>query len=208
MDNGISINIEKYQRLLADFKSISSFGDVHEWSGRAEEEIEQLTSIIRGLDVEIARDSQILEKLKYEASKKMLGRLFGASSEEKELANRLEDYRHTKSELMKASHQLKDFIDFTPKSPEERESLLKELRKRKKELQEKKREITQVVRGPRLDKSKDEPMDTVFDRAAIERRKARYAREAELLEGETTSQSLSRQIAQVERDIEWVEKFN
>jgi hypothetical protein len=35
----------------------------------------------------------------------------------------------------------------------------------------------------------------------------RYAREAELLPQETTSASYTRQIAQLDRDIQWVEKF-
>lgn len=207
MDNTPQINDENLQELLTGILSLSVFADVREWSERAEVEVEQIKSYIRALDIENARDAQSLEKLKYERSKKMLGGLLGGSKEEKELSQRIEERRTSKSGLTKAINQLQDVIDFTPKSLEEKQSLLTELRGRKRMLQEKKREITQVVRGPRLNRAPEPETDTVFSAATRERRQARYDREAELKPGETTIASLTRQIEQAERDIQWVEKF-
>ena len=207
MNDSLNITIPELKELLDTLNEVSTFAGVKEWDKRVETEIERLQSIIRGLDIEIARDSEALEKIKYEQSKKVLGRLFGSSSETKELSVRLEERRQNKLEITKAIEHLQDFIDFTPKSSEEKEALLAELRKHKRELQEKKREITQVVRGPRMAKPKIEPTSTVFDAATLARRKAHYEREAELLPGETTATSLTRQIAQTDQTIAHVEKF-
>ncbi|MBI3167352.1 MAG: hypothetical protein HYZ22_02655 [Chloroflexi bacterium] len=207
MNDTLQIYDEGLQELLTGILSLSTFADVREWGERAEVEIEHIKSHIRALDIENARDSQSLEKLKYERSKKMLGGLLGGSKEEKELSQRFEDRKTSKSGLTKAINQLQDVIDFTPRSQEEKQSLLSELHQRKRTLQEKKREITQVVRGPRLNRPPELATDTVFSAATRERRQARYDREAEVKAGETTIAALTRQIEQAERDIQWVEKF-
>jgi len=199
---------EGLQELLSAMFSLATFADAKGWGEQATTEIERLKALLREMDVEIANDAQTLEKLKYERSKKMLGGLLGSSKEEKELAQRLEDRKSSKVSLNKAINQLQDMMDFTPRSPEEKEVLLAELRQRKRRLQEEKREITQVVRGPRMNKPQEAALvDHVFDIAARERRKARYDREAQLKAGETTIAALTRQIEQAERDLQWVEKF-
>jgi len=207
MNDAQKINDESNMKeLMSEFQTLSAFAEVKDWDKRAKSEIERISGIIRGLDIEIARDAQTLERLKYEQSKKTLGRLFGGGgSEEKTLTQRLEQYKRAKSELIKAEAQLYEAIDFTPKSPEEQKSLLNELRQRKKELQEKKREITTVMRGVRKEAP---PQDVVFDAVTINRRKARYDREAELLPQEKTAESISRQMEQIDRDIAWAEKFS
>lgn len=207
MNDALRTNDKELQNLLTDMLTLSTFAEVQEWGERAAVEIERLRSVIHELDAEIARDTQSLEKLTYERSKKMLGGLLGGGREEKELAQRLEDLKSSRGSLNKAVNRLQEVLDFTPRSLEEKESLLTELRKRKRKLQEEKREITQVVRGPRLNRPPDPNADAVVDTAARQRRQARYQREAELKPGETTVTALTRQIEQAERDIEWVEKF-
>lgn len=199
------VNIEE---IMSEFQTLSVFANAKDWCKRAASEIERISGIVRGLDIEIARDSQALERLKYEQSKKSLvGRLFGGGNDDEEtgLTKRLEEYKRAKSELIKTEMRLYEAIDFTPKSPEEQKSLLNELRQRKRDLQEKKREITTVMRGIRKEA---QPEDATFDAVTINRRKTRYDREAELLPQETTSASVNRQMAQVDRDIAWAEKFN
>ena len=207
MNDGLQIDEEQVQGLLEKIEGLSTYAEVREWGERAADEIERLRSILRGLDIEIARDAQALEKIKYEASKKLLGKLFGGGNEEKVLSRRVDEYKSAKTGLTAALNQLQDLIDISPRSVEEQQSLLAELRLRKKTLQEKKREITQVVRGPRMDKPQGGPVNKVFDAATLARRKARYDREAHLLPNETTSASLTRQLARVESDLLWVEKF-
>lgn len=198
------------QDLLTGMLSLSTFADAKEWSERALYEIGQLNQNTREIDEEVFRHTQALEKLQYERSKKMLGNLLGVGKEEKELAQQIEDLKTSKSGLSKAIHQLQEMMDFTPRSPEEKHALLTELRMRKRRLQEEKREITQVVRGPRLKQpheSLSEPLFSGASRERRERRKLRYAKEGRLKEGETTLAALTRQIEQVERDLQWVEKF-
>ena len=199
-------NIET-KELLANINEINTFSGVHEWEGRVQEETERLRSIIRGLDVEIARNTQELENLRYEQSKKMFGKLMGKSSEEKQFLAKLEEFKAAKSAMKSAIDELQDFMDFTPKTPEQKEELLKELRLHKKELQEKKREITQVVRSPRMIK-KQEPVNSVFDAESISRRKAHYEHDSHLLTNETTSDALSRQIVWIDETISRVEVFD
>jgi len=206
MNDALRIDDEGLQELLTGILRLSTFEDVCEWGEQAAVKVEHLKGIVRELDEEIARNTQSLEKLTYERSKKMLGGLLGSSKEEKELSQQIEDRKTTRSGLGKALNQLQEVLDFTPKSLEEKQSLLTELRARKRKLQEEKREITQVVRGPRLNRPPEPEADTVFD-AARERRKTRYKREAELKPGETTVAALTRQVEQAERDIQWIEKF-
>jgi phage-related minor tail protein len=214
MDDSQKINIDSHFRELMDkFNALSTFAEAKEWSIRAGNGVEQISGIIRALVMEIAQHTQTLERLKYEASKKpLVGRLFGggSSNEEKELTQQIEKYRQYKLELEKMVAQMQEAIDFTPKSPDEQRVLIKELRQRKKEVLEKKREITAVIRGPRrMDESQQNAQaDPGFDPAAAERRKARYTKDAEVSLQETTKTAIERQIAQLDRDILWVEKFN
>lgn len=207
MNTALRINDEELQELLTDMLALSTFADVQEWGSRAVIEIERLKGFTHELDEEIAHITQSLEKLTYERSKKILGGLLGGSKEEKELSQQLEDRKTARNGLSKAVNQLQEVLDFTPRSLEEKQSLLAELRGRKRKLQEEKREITQVVRGPRLNRPPEPIEEEVFSAAVRERRKARYQREAELKPGETTVAALTRQIEQTERDIEWVEKL-
>ena len=198
---------EGLQELLTRMLSLGTFSEAKDWGERAVIEIERLKGVLREMEAEIANQAQSLEKLKYDRSKKVLGGLLGISKEEKALVQQLEDRKTSKGGLSKAINQLQDMLDFTPRSPEEKQVLLVELRTRKRKLQEEKREITQVVRGPRMNKPQEALMDNVFDAASRERRKIRYNREAQYREGETTTADLTRQIEQAERDIQWVEKF-
>lgn len=210
MDDSQKINDEsKFAELMSEFAGLSTFAQVKEWNKRAVAEIERNAGIIRALDIEIARAAEELERVKYEkAQKSLVGRLFGgnAGDDEKEKTQRLEELRQSKAAALNAATQLQDSIDFTPTSPEQQKALIMELRLHVKELQEKKREITTVIRGPRASQPPN-PQATVFDVATLERRKARYAREAELRPQETTNEALKRQIAQTDLDIKRAEKF-
>ncbi len=202
-------NNDHLKEFISEFQTLSTFAEVEDWSKRAEDEIGRVSGFIRELDIEIARDAQALERVRYEhAQKPLIGRLFsGGNNEEKELSQRVENSRQYRLEKTRAVIQLQEFIDFTPKSSEEQKALVKELRQRKRELQEKKREITMVIRSPNTQPQKAQT-DNIFDAATLERRKVRYAKDAELLPQEITKAALDRQFAQIDRDIQWAEKFN
>jgi hypothetical protein len=98
-------------------------------------------------------------------------------------------------------------VDYTPHSPLERDCIIRELRLRKKGLQEQRREITQVAYGPRLRRTESVALPAGVDPVAFERRRARYARESERLPGEDAESTLHRQRTQVESALQWVEAF-
>jgi hypothetical protein len=210
MDDSQKVTVDNsFANLMTEFGALSTFAEAATWGRRAEAEIERIAGLVRAVNMDIAQQTQALDRLKYEQSKKLVGRLFGGgSNEEKELAQQIEKYKQDKSALENMLMRLQDAVDFTPGSPEQQSVLIKELRQKKKEIQEKKREITTVMRIVRSDtQPNDELAYAVFSAATLDRRKMRYAREAELLPQETTSASYTRQIAQLDRDIQWVEKF-
>lgn len=197
-----------FKELMDKFHALSTFAEVQSWRKLAGNGIEQISGIIRALNLETAQQTQTLERIKYEASKKLVGRLFGGSNEEKELTQQIEKYRQFKSDLESMVIQMQEALDFTPGSPDQQKELLKELRLRKKEIQEKKREITTVIRPARGIAQAQTEQPAVFDSATVDRRKARFTRDEELRPGEKTKDAMERQLAQIDRDILWVEKFS
>lgn len=209
MDTPQNLKLDNlFAALLDEAKKLSTFAEVKDWGIKAAAEIERVAGLLRALDLEIARQAQELERIKFEQTKKpLVGRLFGgASSEEKEVAQRIEAYRKSKTELAELSLQTQDLIDFTPASAEQQKNLQQDLRQRKREIQEKKREITTVIRSARPAAPKT--TDNVFDAETLKRRKARYTKSNQVLPHETMDDATKRQIQQVEQDIAWAEKFH
>lgn len=195
------------QSLLIEIEDLNTYEDAEALLPEVKRELEELQSLTRGLDIEVLRATQALKALKNEHRSGVLGKLFkGANKEEAELSAQVEEYRHKREEVHASLRRLQDALDYTPRSPQERECILMELRLRKKALQEHRREITHVTHGPRM-RVQRIALPPGVDPAAYERRKARYAREAERQPGETAEQALARQLAQVEQGLLWAEKF-
>ncbi len=204
-----NLNLEtRLEELAAKLQKAETFAEAAAWGNRAREEIERIQGLMRALDLKIAREAHELELLKLENAKKSLvGRLFGgASPEEKELAEKIENYRQAKVELTRAIQQLQEYMDFTPTSAEQQRKLLQELRLRRRQIQEQKREITTVLGTARPGAPK--PADETFDPASVSRRKARYARDSQVLPRETMEEATQRQLEQNARDIQWAERFH
>lgn len=194
--------------LLTELDDLHTYEDAEALLPEVEQELEGLKRLTRGLDVEIVRVTQALKVLKSERRSGVLGKLFkGSSKEEAELNAQLDEYRREREEVRASLNRLQDVFDFTPRSPLERECILKELRLRKKALQEHRREITHVTHGPRLMRVQTPALPAGVDPVAYERRKARYARDSERLPGEDAEQALARQLAQVDQALLWAEKF-
>lgn len=209
MEDSRNINTDSnLKKLMSEFQTLSTFAGVMDWGKKAGDEIERIAGIIRALDIEIARDAHELERIRYEQAKKpLVGRLFNkGSGEEKDIEQRIEQRRQEKTALEKETLQLQEAIDFTPKSADEKKVLMNELRQHKRQLQEKRREITTVIRGPRTELQ--QAPEPGFDAAAAKRRKARYARDSELREQEKSKDAMDRQLSQIDSDLLWVEKFN
>lgn len=193
--------------LLTEIEGLNTYEGAEALLPEVKRELEHLQSLTRGLDVEVLRTTQALKALRNESRSGVLGKLFkGSKKEEAELSAQVEEYRRTREEVHASLRRLQDVLDFTPRSPQERDCILMELRLRKKALLEHRREITHVTHGPRM-RVQTPALPPGVDAAAYERRKARYAREAERLPGETAEQALARQLAQVEEALLWAEKF-
>ncbi len=204
-----AVDDQKYKELISGLQALSNYAGVRSWKIQAEQEIARLAGIARALDAEIAQQSLEYEKVKYEQSKKsFVGKLLGKGEDDKGLAAQLEKSQKQKLTVVTMARELQEYIDFTPGSPEEKAVLLDELRSRKREIQEKKREITQVMRNIRPAVKPQGPNPGTPEAASFERRRARYAAEAAVRLDETTKQALDRQSAQLEKDLQWVEKFN
>ena len=192
--------------LLTEIEDLHSYESAEALLPQVKSELEHLQSLVRALDVEVLQASQALKIFKTEKRSGVLGKLFNGK-EETVLSAKVEEVRSQREALHASLQRLQDVVDYTPRTPLERDCILKELRLRKKGLQEQRREITQVAYGPRLRRTESVALPEGVDPVAFERRKARYAREGERLPGEDAEAALHRQRAQVESALQWVEQF-
>jgi len=192
--------------LLTEIEDLHSYESAEALLPQVKSELEHLQSLVRALDVEVLQASQALKIFKTEKRSGVLGKLFNGK-EETVLNAKVEEVRSQREALHASLQRLQDVVDYTPRTPLERDCILKELRLRKKGLQEQRREITQVAYGPRLRRTESVALPEGVDPVAFERRKARYAREGERLPGEDVEAALHRQRAQVESALQWVEAF-
>ena len=192
--------------LLTEIEDLHSYERAEALLPQVKSELEHLQSLVRALDVEVLQASQALKIYKTEKRTGMFGKLFN-SKEEAELNAKVDEVRSQRESLHASLRRLQDVMDYTPQTPLERDCILRELRLRKKGLQEQRREITQVAYGPRLRRVETVALPEGVNPQAFERRKARYARESERLPGEDAESALHRQLAQVESALQWVEAF-
>jgi chromosome segregation ATPase len=190
--------------LLIEIEDLHSYERAESLLPQVKSELEHLQSLVRALDVEVLQANQALKTFKTENRSGILGKLF-TSKEETQLQDKLDEVRSQREDLHATLVRLQDVMDYTPHSPLERDCILKELRLRKKGLQEQRREITQVAYGPRLRRTESVSLPAGVDPVAFERRRARYARESERLPGEDAETAPHRQLAQVEAALRWVE---
>jgi hypothetical protein len=192
--------------LLTEIEDIHSYERVESFLPQVKSELEHLQSLVRALDVEVLQANQALKIFKSENRSGVLGKLF-KNKEETQLQDKLDEVRSQREDLHATLCRLQDIVDYTPHSPLERDCIIRELRLRKKGLQEQRREITQVAYGPRLRRTESVALPAGVDPVAFERRRARYARESERLPGEDAESALHRQRTQVESALQWVEAF-
>ena len=192
--------------LLTEIEDLHGYENVESLLPQVKSELEHLQSLVRSLDVEVLKATQALKTFRNEKHPGVLGKLFN-SKEEANLTAKVEEVRRQREDLHTSLQRLQIVSDYTPRSSLERDCILKELRLRKKGLQEQRREITQVAYGPRLRRMDSIALPPGVDPLAFERRKARYARETERLPGEDAEAALHRQLDQVEEAIRWAEHF-
>ena len=209
-------DLNNFKALMNEYKGLLTFEQVASWDQRASAEVEQIANAIREADAKRADASRRLEQTKQErAEQNFIARLFSSQKIEKSLDRLIQQFIEYKTSLEGLAAQLQESIDFTPNSPEEQASLIKELRQRKKELQLEKREVAAAMKAVRDDARQRSARagqalgGLIYSSkvAASERRGIRYAKEAAVRPHEDAKAAIERQLVQVDRDILWAEKF-
>ena len=185
-----AIRNNKFQHLMTEFNSLSTFADVEQWDKEAELEIISINNQILQLERQLNKYQDIL----CFRSRECFNAKYILTLEER-------------------ANKLQEAIDFTPKSPSEQKLILKELRAHKKELKLQKREVTANVKAIR----RDARIQSVhagrrffsYDSkwAAIERRGIRKEKEAKLRPHEDAITTIESKLLQIDKDIFWVESF-
>ena len=184
----IQYDNNNYHALMDEYKTLSTYEAVAGWDQRAQAEVDRIAGVLQELDAEIVRQLEALEQAKREhAQKSFLKRTFGGRKPEQEIAQFIEQCRQNMTTLGELASNLQEAIDFTPNSPEEQKTLLKELRLRKKEFQAEKREVMANMKAIRAE-ARVQSVHAgkgflgMYDskRGAYERRQIRYAKEAAL----------------------------
>lgn len=210
-------DLKNFKSLMAEYKDLLTFEQVASWDQRAGSEVESIVRVIRETESMLAGIPQRLEQAKQEyAEENILTRLFSGRKSEKALVQLDESLRGYKTTLEGLASDLQEAIDFTPNSPADQASLLKELKARKKELQIKKREVAAEMKAIRTGATKQSAEagmlfgGALYDRkiAATQRRSIRYNKEAVLRPHENAKSAIERQIIQIDRDVLRVEKIS
>lgn len=214
MPDTIKYNDNDFQRLMKEFKSLSTFEAVTEWDTRAQTEVDRIADVIQKLDTEITTESATLQQVKLEHSQKpFFKRVFGGNKQEKETVSHLEQCRQYKTTLEELATELLESIDFTPNSLEDKKVLLKELKLRKKELQAEKKNVNVQMQSIRTEARQRNTRVTNYGirslskLATADRRNIRLNKEAALGPHEDAKAAIERQIIQLDRDILWIERF-
>ena len=218
--NVVLFDDAQYQRLMEEYKTLSTFAAVSAWDDRATRVVTQITDAIITLNGEVAALANTVEQAKREhAQRPLFQRALGDRSTERNATAQIEKYQAMIVRLESLADEMQTAIDFTPGNVEEKRALVKELRLHKKELQLNKREIAASIKGIQLDARKklagtdDKHVATwgswaqYVKRQPYERRQIRYAKSAAVGAHEDEKAAIERQLLQVERDILRAERF-
>lgn len=208
-------NVEGFRSLMHEFKSLSSYLEVNQWDHRASAEVQTIVATLRDIDAAVKVHSRAVASAKQDfEAQSFIKRTFGGRDRENAIAQRLSTLQKRKIDLLRFVAELQGAIDFTPNTPEERETLVKELRLRKKELQTRKREaaitMTSIRKEARIESAHaGKSWLGIYDRdlASYQRRHIRYAKEAALKPHEDVKGAIERQLIEVDKDLLWVERF-
>lgn len=162
----------------------------------------------------LSEESLLADAASARASLPFLKRLFASRADEKRHSSSIATARGGISSVETAIADLYELIDRTPSSKAEQKQMLAELRLLKKEVTTQKRSANEAMREIRTKARQDMASWTgvsgrgvVGSVARLERMSIRHGKEADLAPHETTKASLERQIIDLERRINWVDRF-
>jgi len=206
----------RLSELLEAHNHLCTYTAAHQWDEQALAEITKIKETLAALNEAIAHASAALDQATRDLEQEsFLKRTFGSHKSHEAGGARLWDLQQRKVQMARLAEQLHTAIDLTPRSAQERNLLLKELRLRKKELQIRKREtsaaataIRQEARGESARAGKTWLGFYDPELAAAQRREIRYAKEAALHPHEDAKAAIGRQLLQIEKNLLWVERFS
>ena len=194
-----AIKNNNFEMLMSEFKNLTTFVEIINWKKKAELEILNINSLVIQIDNEICQYQKLFSSQHFNNVYFKLA-IDKINSEYKvPLINMIEEIKKT--------------MYFVPKSHDENQNLLKELKDKKKELQIQKREFTINMREIRR-KARVESVNAgkILFRynskiAARERRGIRSHKEAQLRPYEDAVTAIERQLLQIDKDIIWLESL-
>lgn len=212
----ISIPKDLIEELKSKFIGLQTFEDVQEWDNSAENLLKSLRLIINNVQSSLATKQSEAIRLQNEHEEKSFFEKL--TSGKKEIKVIEKDIKAIEEMLITLNNIIEEFqskIDITPNSPEEQSLLLKELQTEKKELNTRKKELNAKMREIRTAarqktvNSTDSLTGLIAGkkyRAAV-RRDIRYSKEQILSPHEDEKTNIERHLLQIEKEINWVEKF-
>ena len=205
--------VEKINKLIASFDSLSTYQEVNVWDTEAKTAAEASIVLERALNDRHAEFTAIIDA--YKATNTDPPNLAEARIEKSLLL--LKKLSGIIASMPQAYDHLMARAERTPGSKKEQALLLRELRTEKKELQAEKKAIktgaSQIRREARQQASEAGIVDGVFGQyyasrvATWERRAIRRAKEAALGPHEDAMTAVDRQINAVEEKITWLQRF-
>ena len=210
MEEKKTINVNQ---LLGEFSSLRTFQEVEAWDSDAELAIKGLLERIENISNQLPKKRKELEQSNF--NHKMLPffkKLLTPNKIGKSLLSEIQSLEKEHDSLETIIDELQSRIDTTPNSKNEQKSLLKELKHEKKELQAQKREISSNMRAVRehaRTKSANANMSVLglMGKTAAQRRIIRLNKEAALKPHENERDAIERQIALLDKQIRWAERF-
>jgi hypothetical protein len=204
-----------YNKLMSELQTISTFAQVKVWDERAQAELLRIIQVIQELDSAIVWQSLASkERQTIHAEKSFLSRALSSKKDEDEIDALIRKYKGYKETLQSMAKRLQESIDFTPNSAEEQQPLVNELRQRKKELQSSRRQVIADMQAIRTEaRQESAQVGTTWlgfynpELAARKRRQIRYQKEAALQPHEDEKAAIDRQLIQIEKDIQWAQRF-
>ncbi len=202
-------------RLLQAYEHLNTFAEVSQWDSQSATEIKRIEGVIEQLDTDMRQSRETAERERHDrAALPLLQRLFANRKAERDAEQHVITCQGYKAKLEDLATLLQDKADFTPNTPEDQKQLLKDLRQRKKELQVEKREVAAEMTAVRVEARRASAsigpsygVKWVGTMNASERRRIRMDKENALRPNENRKAAIERQILEIDRRINWVERI-
>jgi chromosome segregation ATPase len=203
----LEYNTENAKQLVITINSLRSIKEITEWNKKASAEVEELHSIINGIEGKQQHSTQLISKEQQEyKSKTFINKLFDRRKEQKRLLVEQSRLDREKSQIENIINQFESAIDIMPKSLDEVKKLLQECKQQKKELLTEKKTVNDQMSSIRVD-AKQQTANTNYGKYGKgDRRLIRLNKDAALRPQESQKMAIKGQITKLDQMIIWLER--